>query len=147
MEINTIDFLFQLAVLLFSAKMLGMLMTRLGLRVLKGGMIAGLYLGTARVSEWIGIMTRWSYALQENATLKVFAEVGVVFVMFTAGLETDLKEIKNTGLVSFLIALGGVILPLGLGFAVSMAFLGTENLFRSMFLFGSYFVTMVGLLV
>ena len=147
MEINTIDFLFQLAVLLFSAKMLGMLMRRIGLPQVLGFILAGLLIGPAIWGLFIDIKPNWIFPLQENATLKVFAEVGVVFVMFTAGLETDLKEIKNTGLVSFLIALGGVILPLGLGFAVSMAFLGTENLLSCLFVGVIMTATSVGITV
>jgi Kef-type K+ transport system membrane component KefB len=52
------------------------------------------------------------------------AEIGVIFIMFMAGMETDIKKIKQTGKASLLIALMGIILPLIGGFLIAAAFNG-----------------------
>ena len=147
MQIDTIDFLFQLAVILFSAKMLGILMRKIGLPQVLGYILAGLIIGPAIWGLFFEIPDNWIFPLRENNMLKAFAEVGVIFVMFTAGLETDLNDLKNTGLVSFLIALGGVLLPLGMGFGIAVLFLGTENLLGCLFIGVIMTATSVGITV
>lgn len=56
--------------------------------------------------------------------LSFLAKIGVILIMFSAGLETDLKQFKSSGLPSILITILGVIFPLGLGFLVASAFNG-----------------------
>lgn len=112
-------FLLELAVILVSTKLMGILMKKLGLPQVVGALIAGLLIGPA---IW-GPMTGGSFVpVKDSLFLKQLAELGVVFIMFSAGLETDLKELKNTGLAATIIALAGVVLPLGLGFLVGMVF-------------------------
>ena len=57
--------------------------------------------------------------MQETDFLAKVAEIGVIVLMYMAGLETDIHELKRTGKASFVIALIGVIVPLlgGLGIA------------------------------
>ena len=50
------------------------------------------------------------------------AELGVIVLMFCAGLETDIKELKASGKASFVIALCGVLVPLAGGFALAHFF-------------------------
>ena len=50
------------------------------------------------------------------------AELGVIVLMFNAGLETDLGELKRSGKAAFVIALIGVLVPLAGGFALAAAF-------------------------
>lgn len=76
-----------------------------------GALVAGLVLGPAM----LGIVS-------DSEGVNIFAEVGVIMLMFTAGLETDLKELKKTGLASFVIAVLGVAVPLAGGFLVSGIF-------------------------
>lgn len=51
--------------------------------------------------------------------IKFFSKIGVIILLFLAGLETDLHEIKAVGKNSFFIAMGGVVLPFGLGFGLT----------------------------
>ena len=111
-EIQVVDFLFQLAVILFSTKMIGILMRKLGLPQVLGFIIAGLLIGPAIWEIFFDLNANSLFPIHESSYLKAFAEVGVIFVMFTAGLETNLKDIKETGVVSLIIAACGVILPL-----------------------------------
>lgn len=124
---NTIDFLLQLAIILLASKFLGLLMKRLGLPQVLGFILAGILIGPS-VWEAIfgnGAFDGWLFPIQntEDSPLGTFAEIGVVLVMFSAGLETDLREIRRTGIKAFLIAMGGVFLPLALGFGVGLIFL------------------------
>ena len=52
------------------------------------------------------------------------AEIGVILLMFSAGLETDLKELMKTGPIAALIACAGVFIPLVLGALYYMVFYG-----------------------
>ena len=52
-----------------------------------------------------------------SSGLKTFSQIGVIMILFSSGLETDLKELKRSGLASSLIALAGVLVPIGLGVA------------------------------
>lgn len=122
-EIQVVDFLFQLAVILFSTKMIGILMRKLGLPQVLGFIIAGLLIGPAIWEIFFDLNANSIFPIHESSYLKAFAEVGVIFVMFTAGLETNLKDIKETGVVSLIIAACGVILPLAAGFGIAAAFL------------------------
>ena len=64
-----------------------------------------------------------AYDIKESEYLNVFAEVGVIFVMFTAGLETNLKDVKSTGAAAFAVAACGVVLPLAAGTGIGALFL------------------------
>ena len=127
---DIVDFLFQLALILFSTKMLGLLARRLGLPQVLGFIVAGLLIGPAIWELFFDVSGGGIFPIlaknpktgEENYYLKAFAEIGVIFVMFSAGLETSIKDIKDTGVVAFIIALCGVLLPLGCGFGISYAF-------------------------
>lgn len=60
--------------------------------------------------------------LKETDFISKTAEIGVIVLMFTAGLQTDVKEMKKSGKASFIIALIGVIFPLIGGYAVAAIF-------------------------
>ena len=92
---------------MISTKILGLLTRRIQLPQVVGALIAGLLLGPA----CFGV-------LQETDFIKNIAEIGVIVLMFAAGLETDVQELK-TGLASFIIALLGVIVPLIGGYFVA----------------------------
>ena len=101
-------YLLDIALILISTKILGLLTRRIQLPQVVGALIAGLLLGPA----CFGV-------LQETDFIKNIAEIGVIVLMFAAGLETDVKELKKTGLASFIIALLGVIVPLIGGYFVA----------------------------
>ncbi|MBE7086835.1 MAG: cation:proton antiporter [Clostridiales bacterium] len=147
MEIELVDFLCQLAIILFSTKMLGIFMRKLGLPQVLGFIVAGILIGTSIWGLFFDIGSNWIFPITENVYLKAFAEVGVIFVMFTAGLETNLEDIKNTGKVSFLIALMGVVIPLGAGFLLAWLFLPNESVYTWLFVGVIMTATSVGITV
>lgn len=76
-----------------------------------GALLAGLILGPA----CLGILTETSF-------LKNTSELGVIILMFSAGLETNVAELKKSGKASFIIALIGVLVPIAGGFSVAYFF-------------------------
>lgn len=104
-------YLLDLAIILLCTKALGLLTRRVQMPQVVGALLAGLLLGPAGV----GIQTETSF-------LQSVAEIGVVVLMFCAGMETDIKELKACGKASFIIALCGVLVPLAGGFATAYLF-------------------------
>lgn len=123
METTVTEFLCQIAIILFSTKMMGILMRKLGLPQVLGAILAGIIIGPAIWELFFNLDGLNVFPLKANGYLKVFAEVGVIFVMFTAGLETDLKEVRRTGKTAFAVAALGVILPLAAGTGIGALFL------------------------
>ena len=79
-------YLLDIALILISTKILGLLTRRIQLPQVVGALIAGLLLGPA----CFGV-------LQETDFIKNIAEIGVIVLMFAAGLETDVQELKKAG--------------------------------------------------
>lgn len=143
---NAIGFVAVLAVILFFTKTIGLAFRHFGLPEVLGFIIAGILIGPAIFGDFcgftiIGFEEGDYYSLLEISAgskgLDIFSKIGVLFLMFCAGLETNVKELKNTGLASFLIALAGVCVPLVLGFVISLPFgnlgLGVNNLYKCLF--------------
>ena len=95
-----------LAFILLLTKVLGILMRKIGLPQVVGALIAGIVIGVSGI-------------IKDTSELKPFAEIGVVMIMFTAGMETNFKELKKNGVASVLITSLGVIVPLVVGFGIS----------------------------
>jgi len=104
------DYLLYLAVILMSTKLLGLMTRKAHMPQVVGALIAGLILGPACLNLVHG-----------SVFLNQISEVGVIMLMFMAGLETDTEELKRSGLASFIIALFGVVVPLAGGFGIAMA--------------------------
>lgn len=117
-------FLLDLAVILLATKTLGLIMKRLGLPQVVGALIAGILIGPA---IWFPITGGRFTLVRSTNFLNLLAELGVIMIMFGAGLETDLKELKSSGLKASLVALLGVAVPLGLGFGIAVPFFGTDS--------------------
>lgn len=108
---NSYDYLLDLALILLSTKLFGLLTRRVRMPQVVGALLAGLILGPA----CLGI-------LEQTEFIKQTSEIGVIVLMFCAGLETDINELKKSGKASFIIALLGVLVPLVGGFGVAAFF-------------------------
>jgi Kef-type K+ transport system membrane component KefB len=118
------SFLLQIAIILLSTKVLGILTKRFALPQVVGALVAGLVLGPAVLG-----------VLQETTLMDQLAELGVIVLMFTAGLGTDLGELKKAGKSAFIIALAGVIVPLVGGFFLASFFNnGPDALLQNIFI-------------
>ncbi len=138
------NILFGLGVILVTTKLVGLLMRKLKLPQVVGYLLAGLILGPA---IWGEINGSGFAIVKSSSVLNVIAEVGVILIMFSAGLETDVKSLKKSGVKATVIALGGVVFPLALGFAVSIPFLGTDEWLGCLFVGTILTATSVGITV
>lgn len=103
------EFLLFLAIILISTKVLGLFSRKVHMPAVVGALVAGIILGPS-------VLKLITLDGTNGVYLEITAEIGVIFLMFSAGLETDLKEIKANALASFIVALIGVIVPLIGGF-------------------------------
>jgi monovalent cation:proton antiporter-2 (CPA2) family protein len=97
-------------IILFT-KLAGDLSVRLGQPAVLGKLIVGIILGPA-VLGWI----------QNGEFIHYFSEIGVLLLMFIAGLETDLDQLRKNWKSAFAVAVGGIILPFLGGFAIGEMF-------------------------
>lgn len=102
-----------LAIIIIAAKLFGILARKCRAPQVVGEIIAGLLIGPSV----LGLVDQSDFILQ-------MAEIGVILLMFSAGLETDLKELMKTGPIAALIACAGVFIPLVLGALYYMIFYG-----------------------
>ena len=117
MEFDATKIIYYLAVILFATKALGMLTRKMGLPQVVGMVIAGLLIGPAIFSQLPGSFNGLVTPTEiEMDVLRTFSQVGVILILFSSGLETDLKDLKTSGFASTMIALSGVIFPLILSF-------------------------------
>lgn len=103
-----------LAIIIVFAKIFGLLARKLKAPQVVGEIIAGLLIGPSILGF-----------VQQTEFLTQMAEIGVILLMFSAGLETNLKDLLKTGPIAFLIACAGVIVPLIGGTLLYMGFYGT----------------------
>lgn len=123
-------FLLDLAIILLSTKVLGIVTKKIHMPQVVGALLAGLILGPAVFG-----------VVHESQFIEQLAEVGVIVLMFSAGLETDINELKRCGKASFVVALFGVLFPLAGGFIVAALFnngsfsgLDTKSLLENIFI-------------
>lgn len=101
-------FLLDLALILLSTKLLGLVTQKFQMPQVVGALLAGLLLGPAGLD-----------ILTETEFLSQLSELGVIVLMFTAGMGTDIQELKHSGKSGFLVALLGVLVPLVMGTALA----------------------------
>ena len=122
---TSLQILLCIAVIILIAKLAGALTARLGLPLVLGELLAGVFLGPTVFNIW-----SLSWLAQPAATdsvsvvavFKVLAEIGVVLLMFVAGLETDVAMMRSAVAPAFWAASGGVILPMLGGTALAREF-------------------------
>lgn len=102
-------FILQLAIIIVAAKLAGSLSVRLGQPAVLGEIIVGVLLGPSVLAF-----------IEPTDTLATFSTIGVILLMFIAGLETDLGEFKRSAKSSSFVGLGGIIIPLFLGYFLGL---------------------------
>jgi Kef-type K+ transport system membrane component KefB len=103
---------FELVVILVAAKAAGYISTRLGQPSVLGELLVGVLLGPS-VINILGLPFISSSSL--GVTISDLSELGVLFLMFLAGLELHLGELTSHRKVSLLASVGGLLLSIGLG--------------------------------
>ena len=97
-------YLLDLALILLSTKLLGIATGKFQMPRVVGALLAGLVLGPAVLN-----------ILSETAFLAQLSELGVIVILFAAGMGTDLRELRSAGKSGFLVALCGVLVPMLMG--------------------------------
>ncbi len=114
---ETYEILRDLAIILLSAKLCAMVARKLKFPQVAGQIVAGLLIGPCFLS-----------LVQPSDFITKMAEIGVILVMFSAGLETDLKDLIKTGPKALAIACSGVFIPFALGALLYFGFYGFEGM-------------------
>lgn len=97
-------YLIDIAIILTATKVFSLFSKKFSLPAVVGALLAGILLGPVCLN-----------IIQPSETITNMAELGVIVLMFEAGLETDIKELKKSGVAAFVIALLGVLVPLMMG--------------------------------
>lgn len=108
------------AVILALSKIFSILCGKIHLPQVIGYLVAGLVVGLLSLTSWG--KTELFGDTYVDAGLSVLAKIGVVLILFSAGVETDLKQIKAVGGAAMVITSLGVLVPLGLGFLAAHFF-------------------------
>lgn len=128
MEFNVMNILLYCAVILIATKALGMLTRKIGLPQVVGMIIAGILIGPAIFSAvGSGFKGLIAPTEAEDNVLHSLSQIGVVFILFSSGLETDFKTLKKSGAAATLVACMGVLVPMALGTLVALLFMGIGN--------------------
>jgi Kef-type K+ transport system membrane component KefB len=113
--------LLDLAFILVFTKVCGIISHKLKMPEVLGALIAGVILGPLILN-----------AVQYNDNIKLLSNLGVILLMFLAGLETNVEEFKKAGISALFIAIMGILVPLVLG--TLSAFLFYSNPIENIFL-------------
>lgn len=146
MEFSAMNILYYCAVILLATKLFGMLTRKLGLPQVVGMIVAGLLVGPAIVGRlnlgaFHGLINP---SEAEMGVLQSFSQIGVVFILFSSGLETDFKELKRSGAAATVIATVGVLVPVLLGTITALLFMGwPENGLSQPVLMNALFVGVI----
>lgn len=120
--------LLPLAIILLLSKFLSKLGVKFGLPNVVGMLLAGVLIGFIQYIPGQQIIT--TPAMEG---LGFLAKIGVILIMFSAGLSTDLESIKEVGKPAVFITLSGVIVPMVLGLLVALAFSMSGNIMTDLF--------------
>ncbi len=111
-------YLLFIALVLISTKFLGLVTKRFHMPQVVGALVAGLIIGPACLNLSSVLLA----GAESQSMIESLSEVGVIVLMFSAGLETDIQKLKKSGLASLVIALMGVIVPCLGGYLVAYFF-------------------------
>jgi Kef-type K+ transport system membrane component KefB len=127
-------FLF-LAIILIAARLLSEMVARFGVPSVIGELLAGLLIGPSLLG-WVS----------PDTTMKLLAEIGIILLLFEVGMDTDLSRLARSGSKPIVVAMFGFILPLTLGYGVSVWIFGLSE-FISLFIGGTLTATSIGITV
>ena len=121
---HSLQVLLLLALIIAAAKIAGALASRIHQPAVFGEILVGVVLGPTlfNVLGWPMFSAAQPGSLSLIELVRDLAEIGVLLLMFVAGLETDLDQMRHVGKVAFWSAFGGVVVPFVAGAGLAMAF-------------------------
>ncbi|MCA9064379.1 MAG: cation:proton antiporter [Planctomycetaceae bacterium] len=117
------EVLLAITIILLLAKIVGDGFERIGMPAVLGELVVGILLGNweyltgFHMFDFFKPHLDGSHALT-GSVIDMLARIGVVLLLFEVGLESRVKEMMSVGLSSLLVAVLGVVVPIGLGFGV-----------------------------
>lgn len=131
--------LLSVGIIVIVAKYFGVLAKKVGIPQVAGMIVAGLLL---RFIPWFRNFGKTDPNViynESNQFITYMSEIGVILIMFSAGLSTNLKSLVKSGIKATLVACCGVFVPLIMGTIMSFCFFGfdgwgTQNFFKCMFI-------------
>lgn len=134
-----LQIILSVGIIIIAAKYLGTLLKKIGFPQVAGQIIAGLLLHFIPFFRNYGGLDPNLVYQEANQFISYMAEIGVVMIMFSAGLGTNLKSLVKSGVKSTVIAACGVLVPLLMGTVMALCFWGwdgwgTRNFYQSMFI-------------
>ena len=139
-SLHSYSYLLVLAAILLTTKLLGLFSRWVRLPQVLGALVAGVILGPVvnAIVGWSTVDGFFSQAAGYDQLFGMLSELGVIVLMFGAGLETDVQEMKKCGKASLIIAVIGVVTPLIFGAGASYFFIddpnSQERLLKSIFI-------------
>lgn len=115
------EILLPLALILFLGKLFQVFCKKFGLPQVLGLLVAGILIGLVQYIPHVGDLLLTAGAREG---ISFISKIGVILIMFNAGLDTDIKQVKATGVAAIVITSFGVLTPLILGFLVATLFNG-----------------------
>jgi len=126
--------LLELFIILMAAKIGGELVERIGQPAVLGELLAGVIVGGS-VFGWVS----------KNEMIDIFAQLGVIILLFEVGIASDFETFMKVGLQAFVVASVGVICPFIGGYFLA-SYLGM-SLIQAVFLGATLTATSVGITV
>lgn len=133
--------LFGLAVLVIAAKVGGLAVERLGQPAVLGELLVGIGLGNVLLP----VLGHTVQLARSDPTLMFLGQVGVLILLFDVGLEADLRAFARVGVSSLLVALIGIAVPMGLGWALAAWWLPESSTLVHVFIGATLTATSVGI--
>ena len=131
--------LLSVGIIVIVAKYFGVLAKKIGIPQVAGMIVAGLVLRFIPFFRNFGKTDPNIIYNETNQFISYMSEIGVILIMFSAGLGTNIKSLMKSGFKATIIATSGVFIPLILGTIMAMCFFGFDswgslNFFKSVFI-------------
>lgn len=151
-EFDFLKVLLMLFVVFVSAKSVSFIFNRMGIpglvgEILVGVLFASVAFGGSTIADMLGLFTYDASGNRETTSiyhvLEVFSELGVMFLLFSVGLETRVKDLMSVGKAAFLVASLGVLVPFVFGYIYVTYTDG--NMYHALFMGAAMVATSVGI--
>ena len=141
--------LLMLFVVFVCAKGASFIFNRIGVpglvgEILIGVVFATVVFGDSTIAQLLGLHNSSGEETDMYHIMEVFSELGVMFLLFSVGLETRVKDLMSVGKAAFLVALLGVMVPFVFGYAY-VEFFYDGNMYHALFLGAAMVATSVGI--
>jgi len=134
-----LQIILSVGVIIIAAKYLGLMAKKLNIPQVAGEIVAGLLLRYLPFFRHFGGFESNIIYRDTNQFIAYMSEIGVILIMFSAGLGTNLKSLVKSGIKSTVIAACGVLIPLVMGTLMALCFwgfdgFGTQIFYQSLFI-------------